>query len=377
MSESKEGTSHPAPKEQTSDVKGNMSREQATQSLLQKYLPTPEPEKPAANIAPVEAGTEVATSSTVEPPATEEAVSTEPTAPAASEPEEATDTETGDVLSQNTTLTPEERDRFKAVAAEWQEGVNRRIGKEKQKRLDAENAAKLAREEAEKLKAQKPEPIIITAPTLDNPLADVVDFPSLAARQKEANEAINSAQALIDQLDDSGEQQAQVGSKIYTKSILREIKREAERTLREHIPARQNFLTQKQATQELINKDFPELADNKSKAYLDVQTAKAAYPTLAYLPNADYLIALALEGAKSLAAKQTAKTEPAKPVVVPAKKPPLSQTASSAAVNAGSRAVRNPLQEWESEKKKLFAKGNVSAAEMAALQTKRELLTSR
>src|SRR5688572_23576077 len=122
----------PAPARETGDGQsGNITQAEATQKLLESYLPkteaTPEQATPAAvDVTPAQAADETAPSSTTEPPVTtDKPPETEAKAEVAEEPKE----EDG-VLSQDTTLTPEEREKFKLVAAQWQEGVNKRIGKE-------------------------------------------------------------------------------------------------------------------------------------------------------------------------------------------------------------------------------------------------------
>lgn len=407
-----EATSAPAPVANADGKRtGNLTAAQATQQLLARYMPKPAETAEATTPAKTEA-TEVAkaaeaavpenaaTSSVTEPPASE-AKSAEPTtvdeaAPAAAEttaegaPEDEPEGE--DVLSQDTTLTPEEKEKFRAVRAAWQEGINKRIGKEKRKRLDAEAKAQIL--EARLTEQQRaaaamppPEPVIITAPTPDNPLADVVDFPALAKRQREANEAINTAQTLIDQMDDAGQSEMQVGQNTYTKAALREVRREAERTLREHIPARQQFILARQQAQQGVLTDFPELADRNSKAHQEMMAVKARYPMLAHLPDADYWIGLAMEGAKALQAKKAAKpgagggngakaATPA-PQPAPSNKPPAAAIATGAAVNSAARGRVTPQASYEAEKKRVFGGKNVSAAEATALLLKRELSNLR
>lgn len=361
MSEENKGSSPPS-----GDVKStNLSATEATQKLLQSYLPKPETEEQtpkATEAGPVQNTATVAEEPSDETPAVIEEV------PVSTEAESH---EGDDVLSHNTDLSPEEREKFKAVSAQWQEGVNKRIGKEKQKRLDAEMRMKELEEQLQKVAVEKPEPIVVTAPTQENPLADVNDVQSLVSREKEANDVIDQAQAALDQLEIEGGKEIKIGDSSYTRQQLREIRRNAERVLREHIPGRQRFLAQQVEFKKLVKRDIPEMLDPKSQMYREAQQARLAYPQLAYLPNGDYLIGLALRGAKALAAEQASKS---KPVVA---KPPVSQVVTTGAASTQSRAKVNGTAQFEAEKKKVFAKGNVSGAEAAGLLLARELSTSR
>jgi len=362
MSEENKGTSPPS-----GDVKStNLSASEATQKLLQTYLPKTEAveqKSETTEVGPVETTETVVEGSTTEPPAQTE--QTEASAEGKTEEGE-------DVLSHDTDLTPEEREKLKVVTDRWQEGVNKRIGKEKQKRLDAEERARVLEEQLQKTTAEKPEPVIVTAPQPDNPLADVNDVQALAAREKEAYSVIDQAQAILDQLEVEGLTETKVGDATYNRQQLREIRRNAERTLREHIPGRHRFLSQQAEFKQLVRRDIPEMLDPKNPMYREAQQAKLAYPQLNYLPNGDYLIGLALKGARALAAEQAVKSKP-----ITTSKPSGSQTATSAAVTTQTRAKTNGMAQFEAEKKKVFAKGNVSGAEAAGLLLKRELSTSR
>ena len=370
MSQENQGTSTPA---QTADVKStNLSVTEATQRLMASYLPkeaAKEQKSEATEVSPAETAETVAEGTTAETPAQTEEVSAEADANAQATPEEGED-----VLSHDTNLTPEEREKFKAVKAQWQEGVNKRIGKEKQKRLDAEAKAHELSQKLEQLQhvqVEKPEPVVVTAPAPDNPLADVNDVQGLAAREKEANAAIDQAQAMLDHLETEGLTEVKVGEATYTRQTLREIRRNAEKALREHIPGRHRFLAQQAEFKQLLKRDIPEMLDPKSPMFKEAQQARLAYPQINYLPNGDYLIGLALVGAKHLAAQQGSKLKPT------TQKPPVSQTATSAAVSTQTRAKTSGMAQFEAEKKKVFAKGNVTGADAAALLLKRELSTSR
>lgn len=362
-----------SPPQQAGDVAStNISADQAKQRLLEKYLPKAEaePEKPkseATDVGPAQEAAVVAEGTVTETPAQIEETPAEADAEAQATPEEGED-----VLSHDTNLTPEEREKFKSVTAQWQEGVNKRIGKEKQKRLDAEAKAREYEEKLQQVQAVKPEPVVVTAPAPDNPLADVNDVQGLVAKEKEANSAIYQAQAMLDQLENEGQTEIKVGETTYTRQMLRDVRREAERALREHIPGRHRFLAQQAEFKQLVKRDIPEMLDPKSPMYKEAQQARLLYPQLNYLPNGDYLIGLALKGARSLAAEQANKGKK----LPTTQKPPASQTVTSAAVSTQTRAAPNGLGQWEAEKKKVFAKGNVSGADAAALLLKREQLST-
>ena len=357
-----------SPAQNQGDAKsGNLTVAEATQRLMASYLPKEaeqtQQKSEVTEVAPVEVTETVTEGSTAETaPDTEQ---TEAQAEVHSE-------EGDDVLSHNTDLTPEEREKFKSVTQQWQEGVNKRIGKEKGRREAAEARIRELEESLQKVSTEKPEPDEVAAPTPDNPLSDVVDVQSLVSREREANQVIDQAQAYLDQLDNSGAAEIKVGDTTYNRQTLREIRRGAERALREHIPQRHRFLAQQAEFRKLVQRDVPEILDPKSPMFKEAQQARVLYPQLATLPNGDYLIGLALKGARSLAAEQAAKKKPA----VTSSKVPVSQTAVTAAVSTQSRNKVNGSESYEAEKKKVFAKGNVSGQEAAALLLKREQLST-
>jgi hypothetical protein len=202
------------------------------------------------------------------------------------------------------------------------------------------------------------------------PLAQIDDFQSLSSLQQQAKEAKRFAQ---DQLDRDDFEPIQIGDTVLGRSELKAILRNAEKTLDDDIPARSQFLTQKQQSQQVAHQMFPYLKDKNAPEYVLAQQALSQMPWMKNLPNADWIIGVQIEGLRSLEAKQKSAKTDGKPKTAISNRPPSSQTVVSS--NGGD--VRMPsaaksANQLEAMRSQLSKKGGITANEAAAFLLAKE-----
>ena len=261
------------------------------------------------------------------------------------------------------------------ITPELQKKIDKRIGKEVAKRKALESRlAQLESQMGEKNSSpaaeqtvQKPAPAQMPA---NVPLAQIDDFQALASLQQQAKEAKRFAQ---DQLDRDDFEPIQIGDTVLGRSELKAILRNAEKTLDDDIPARTQFLTQKQQSQQIAHQMFPYLKDKSAPEYVLAQQALSQMPWMKNLPNADWIIGVQIEGLRSLDAKQKAAKTDNKPKTAMSNRPPSSQSVVSS--NGGD--VRMPsaaksANQIEAMRSQLSKKGGVTANEAAAFLLAKE-----
>lgn len=385
-------TSQPAPPAQTSDAKvsDNLSGSQARNALLKGFIARQAADAPAAPVVekvtpappaevaePATTVTEPATTPEQQPATTEPApVPAEPvpeTEPVTTEPDDLSGEPGADVLSQLSSLDPQTRELVQGFLDKQKEHTHANV----QKRIDKERALRGHLEkEITALKANSPKPEIVRVPmpTANEPLADVADVQTLTQRHSEAKEAKAWAQETLDgenweQMESGGKlvDAIKYGDRYYTKSEIKGVLRNAERALDTHIPARLSFLQKRQNAQTQAFAEFPFLKDKNSVEYQQAEKARADFPWLNSVPEADWFIGAAILGHQTLEARRAAAKTAAgvKPKAVPAQKPPASQTAvpatASAARTTGDQAAKRAVA---AEREKLGTKGNVSGDDL-------------
>ena len=261
------------------------------------------------------------------------------------------------------------------ITPELQKKIDKRIGKEVAKRkalesrlaqLEAQIGQQTSSQSAEQ-PAQKAAPAQMPA---NVPLAQIDDFQSLSSLQQQAKEAKRFAQ---DQLDRDDFEPIQIGDTVLGRSELKAILRNAEKTLDDDIPARSQFLTQKQQSQQVAHQMFPYLKDKNAPEYVLAQQALSQMPWMKNLPNADWIIGVQIEGLRSLEAKQKSAKTDGKPKTAMSNRPPSSQSVVSS--NGGD--VRMPsaaksANQIEALRSQLSKKGGVTANEAAAFLLAKE-----
>jgi hypothetical protein len=257
--------------------------------------------------------------------------------------------------------------------AKTEKKIEKRIGKEIAKRRAAEaELAELRAQLAQKAaQAEQPAQQVQSAQPLPSnvPLAQIEDFQSLQTLRDQAKEAKRFAQ---EQLDRDDFEPVLMGETVLDKKKLKEILRNAERTLDDDIPARAQFLTQKQEAQKIAHQMFPYLKSKDTPEYVLAQQALQQMPWMRNLPNADWIIGVQIEGLKALEAKQKAKPE-SKPKPAMSSKPPASQSVvSSAGGDVRTPSATKSANQIEALRMQLSKKGGVTANEAAAFLLARE-----
>ena len=261
------------------------------------------------------------------------------------------------------------------ITPELQKKIDKRIGKEVAKRkalesrlaqLEAQIGEQTSSQSAEQ-PAQKAAPAQMPA---NVPLSQIDDFQSLSSLQQQAKEAKRFAQ---DQLDRDDFEPIQIGDTVLGRSELKAILRNAEKTLDDDIPARSQFLTQKQQSQQVAHQMFPYLKDKNAPEYVLAQQALSQMPWMKNLPNADWIIGVQIEGLRSLEAKQKSAKTDGKPKTAMSNRPPSSQSVVSS--NGGD--VRMPsaaksANQLEALRSQLSKKGGITANEAAAFLLAKE-----
>lgn len=333
--------------------KSNLSVAQAAQRLL--------------NIESENAKAQRQTEQTAETPdqASDNSVNPDEATAESAEPSQEAETPDGEADVPSQDITPE-----------LQKKIDKRIGKEVAKRKALES--RLAQLEA-RIGEQNNAPAPAEQPAQKNavaqmpvnvPLAQIDDFQSLSSLQQQAKEAKRFAQ---DQLDRDDFEPIQIGDTVLGRSELKAILRNAEKTLDDDIPARSQFLTQKQQSQQVAHQMFPYLKDKNAPEYVLAQQALSQMPWMKNLPNADWIIGVQIEGLRSLEAKQKSAKADTKPKTAMSNRPPSSQSVVSS--NGGD--VRMPsaaksASQIEALRSQLSRKGGVTANEAAAFLLAKE-----
>lgn len=261
------------------------------------------------------------------------------------------------------------------ITPELQKKIDKRIGKEVAKRKALESRLEQLESQLGERNSSPPAEQATQKPATAQmpanvPLPQIDDFQALASLQQQAKEAKRFAQ---DQLDRDDFEPIQVGDTVLGRSELKAILRNAEKTLDDDIPARTQFLTQKQQSQQVAHQMFPYLKDKSSPEYVLSQQALSQMPWMKNLPNADWIIGVQIEGLRSLDAKQKASKTDNKPKTAMSNRPPSSQSVVSS--NGGD--VRMPsaaksANQIEAMRSQLSKKGGVTANEAAAFLLAKE-----
>ncbi|MFZ9959961.1 MAG: hypothetical protein ACO3GP_06180, partial [Candidatus Limnocylindrus sp.] len=147
----------------------------------------------------------------------------------------------------------------------------------------------------------------------------------------------------------------------------------AEKTLEDDIPARTQFLQQRNQAQQLAYEKFPFLKDKSTPEYVAAQQAYLQMPWLKNLPNAEWIIGVQIEGLKALQAKEKGKAKPTKAPVIASSKPPSSQTvATSGSSESRVPASTKSATQVEALRQHLSKKGGVTTNEAVQFLLARE-----
>jgi len=235
------------------------------------------------------------------------------------------------------------------------EKVQRRIDKLTAARKSAEEKATALAAEAEEAKAKVAEyeaqlneaarPVL--SPTADNPLADVDTQEALDAKIKSAQEVRrwalrNTDGATVKRPD---------GTEVYLDADqVKDYLIKSDDVLTLYVPARQQWLAQRQPALESAKSLFPDIFKKGTQMHQAFTATVRQAPELLKLPQAEYWVGLALLGEQTLMAKQGAQAAKAKAAQkvssskeiakTPTPAKPVSATKSSTSSKSAKGAMR-------------------------------------
>jgi hypothetical protein len=158
---------------------------------------------------------------------------------------------------------------------------------------------------------------------------------------RQAKYTQREAEALLDRDDIANG--VTVGDRTYSKAELKAIVRDAKIVQEDQIPERYRFLAAQSQAKTKTLEQFPYLSDRTSAEYMEHQAALRANPWLLTQPNADWIVAVQLEGIRALTAKQEAAKKPATEKKLVAKpKPAGDQSIVSADASAPRVSATKP-----------------------------------
>jgi hypothetical protein len=263
------------------------------------------------------------------------------------------------------------------------EKIQRRIDKEVAKRKALESRiTELESSLQEKAAEVEKKPVPVVDVT-NQPLANITDMSKLSDLKRSAKEAIRWAEEQLDSEAILNGDSIKVGETTYDRKALKDVMRHARVTLEDHIPMREQFLNQQGLARAAALKEFPFLTDKSTPEYQMAQAARNANPWLNSLPNADWIIAVQVEGIKAIEERKKAAKAKAEAPTKP-KTPPAKPSSDQAAVStSGGTPARAPAatgsrQAIAAEKAKFEAKGGITAGDAAEyLQRISQLRNSR
>jgi hypothetical protein len=323
----------------------------ATEEIAPETSPE-EPEQTPEPVAEPEAGS-------AETPNEETEVAEETTA------DQGTEESEDEVLSNRTPLDEKTKQRI-------QKRIDKEVGKRKQLEGRLNELESLLREKETQQSQTPVQPIPVQGDLPPN-IAAINDLSGVEKLRKEAKDAVRWAEAQLD-----AEAEGDSLPEGWDRKKLKEAVRNAKVALEDHIPQRESFIKQRQQLQAQAHKEFPFLTDRTSPDYQAAQAAFRSNPWLHNLPNADFIVAVQIEGLKALNARKAGEAEKAKAKTAPVKpkvtvKPSSDQTAVSS--TGGATRVSSATTQKAavaSEKAKFEAKGHVTAQEAAAILLRNE-----
>ena len=239
-----------------------------------------------------------------------------------------------------------------------QERINKRIGKEVAKTKAAHEAAEALKAELETLKQQqaaKPVP----GPQPRGMLDEVQDASQLQQVARQAEQALDLADDLLSRLEDEPDavetvlRQSQIkltgqnGEEDFSptamKKYLKEVKRNADTTLRRGIPQRQEFLKHADAYANEVLDMVPEIKDAKSERRKLFDQVIQQAPWLKQQPSWPRMAAVYVLGLEAYQKQQQARQQPAKPAVKPRRPVPVMIPAPRGTAPAAPRVPANAV----------------------------------
>lgn len=357
-----------APPEGKGDAKSdNVTVSSTAHQLLKREVAAIEKAKLSANVAPAAQEDAAALAKTPETPEGEQKPKGDEK-PAETKAETAkADAELDAALSNDSTLTPEQQERFE-----------KRLAKERRLRGDSDRRVQELEAKLAALQAAPPPPPIEIKPTADNPLANIQDLGALQKEQATAKETKRWAEEVLDREDiDKG---IQFDGRTLTKQEIKAVLRGANRLLEDHIPARQAFLNTRQQAEQQASQQFDWMKAPSSEEYAQWKQILRTEPALMNDPAGPWKAAIAVEGIVSLKAKIESQKRGKGPAPAERTAAPASQLAGGAAPgpSRGESTSGRAKAALDAEMSKMKnGSGGVSRDQVAKFLSRREQSQSR
>ncbi len=232
------------------------------------------------------------------------------------------------------------------------EQIQKRIGVLTARAKEAEEKAKAEAEEKaqlltklEQLSQQQAQPVPVPVILGDDPN----DLAAKATTPAEIAKVEQSAREMLDLIEENEHLIARAiardeetvtlsDGQVYKVDSIPKAKRQAKAHIERYVPARRQFLQQRQTAVEAAKGKFPALFKADSEEHLAFQSAIQQTPALRHVPNAELLYGYALRGLKAEKAEQEAAAKKAK--VEPASAQPAKASSDTAATSAATRTSK-------------------------------------
>lgn len=243
-----------------------------------------------------------------------------------------------------------------------QEKIDKRIGKAVAAKKQAEEKAAALEARLKELEAKasepKPEPEVVAVPVVEDPH----DLTAKAVKEADLDKLENDARMVVGAYEDNedailravarDEPTVVIGGEEVSVAKLKAMKKQADKHLRELIPARRKFLKERGQAVEVAKKRFPTLFDSRSQEYQELQAVLRQYPQLRSIPTLETMVGYALVG---MASERQAMEAAAKAKATPATKTAAETPPKSGADDKGTTAAAKPKAAAQGEKSRLKA----------------------
>ena len=243
-----------------------------------------------------------------------------------------------DVLSQEEETTEAEAEPTAELTPEQQEKINKRIGKEvrKRKEQDESHAEEVAALKAELEEARTAADI--PPPAGPNPFSKINTIEELARVKREAQNTLEWAE--------DNPMGGTLGEKELGEEDSQNLRRWANRALREHLPDQAEFIQQRDALEPEVLEAYPWWKDKASSEYQNAKLAMRQFPGLGSLPNYKLIIGDALAG--QLARMNKGKKPEQKKAVPKAPDQPTTPASQPAPVDPTAARSAAAMEEFQS-----------------------------
>ena len=248
-----------------------------------------------------------------------------------SQPEEEASAEDEPAADEDATEANAGEDEAEAEDAEEEtpRGVQKRIDKLTKRAKEAEEREAKLKAELDS-KGSEPEKVVTAPVTPENPFANVTKLEDLQREE-------HNAEQVMDWCDDNMDGavvKTSDGEMEYSAEEVRNIRKNASKALRKHLPQRQQWIRENQQNEEYANKTYKWWEDKTSTEYQAANNIIREFPEVQRFPDYKVIVGDTLMGMQMrLAAEQQAKQPKKAAATKKAPKQPTAPTAEPAPVD--------------------------------------------